>query len=100
MIAAVFSGFIMLALIGGLLFSIIELSTQGSFSNLSGGIQKHQDLQYFGFITTLTIGYGDITPLTVTAKKTTVLMGLLGNFYTVFVMGIVIGKFLSSGNKN
>jgi voltage-gated potassium channel len=100
MIAAVFSGFIMLALIGGLLFSIVELSAQGSFSNLSNGIQKLQDLQYFGFVTTLTIGYGDITPLTVIAKKTTILMGLLGNFYTVFVMGIVIGKFLSSGNKS
>lgn len=100
MIAAVFSGFIMLALISGLIFSMIEISAQDSFSNLSNGIQKHQDLQYFGFVTTLTIGYGDITPLTVTAKKATILMGLLGNFYTVFVMGIVIGKFLKSENKN
>ena len=100
MISAVFSGFIMLALISGLIFSMIEISAQDSFSNLSQGIQKHQDLQYFGFVTTLTIGYGDITPLTVTAKKATILMGLLGNFYTVFVVGIVIGKFLRSENKN
>jgi hypothetical protein len=46
------------------------------------------------------IGYRDITPLTVTAKKATILMGLLGNFYTVFVVGIVIGKFFRSENKN
>ena len=100
MISAVFSGFIMLALISGLIFSLIELGTPGSFSNLPDGLQKHQDLQYFGFVTTLTIGYGDITPITVIAKKATILMGLLGNFYSVFVIGIVIGKFLNPKQEN
>ena len=46
MISAVFSGFIMLALISGLIFSMIEISAQDSFSNLSHGIQKHRSEEH------------------------------------------------------
>jgi len=70
---------------------LIVLGAPRFFSNLPDGLRKHQDLQYFGFTTTLTIGYEDITSITVIAKKATILMGLLGNFYSVFV----IGKFLN-----
>lgn len=95
MIAAVFSGFILLCMIASLFFMIIEIFHPESFSNLGSGDDKFQNLTYFSFITTLTIGYGDIAPLTMHAKKATMLIALLGNFYTVFVTGIVIGKYLN-----
>lgn len=95
MIASVLSGFILLCLISSLFFALIETGTPNSFSNLGTGSEKYQNLSYFSFITALTIGYGDIVPLTETAKKATVLIALLGNFYTVIVTGIVLGKYLS-----
>ena len=99
MIAAVFSGFILLCLMAAMFFTLIEFQTPESFSNLGSGDDRFQDLSYFSFITTLTIGYGDITPLTMHAKKATMLVALLGNFYSVFVTGIVIGKYLSRKNE-
>lgn len=95
MISAVFCGFIMLTMIGSFIFLMIEIAHPASFSNLGEGVTKYQNIQYFSFITTLTIGYGDIVPLTNTAKQMTVLMGLAGNFYSVIVTGIVVGKFIS-----
>jgi hypothetical protein len=95
-ISAVFCGFIILGLISSLFFFIIESNIPDSFSNLGDGLEKMQNLQYFSFITLMTIGYGDIVPLTMLAKKTVLLTGLLGTFYTVFVMGIIIGKFLKN----
>ncbi len=77
-------------------FSILENQAPESFSNLNTGEDKFQNLTYFSFITTLTIGYGDIVPLTIHAKKATMLVALLGNFYSVFVVGIVIGKFINN----
>ncbi len=53
------------------------------------------NLNYFSFITLLTIGYGDITPVTLIAKRAVMMMGLVGHFYTVFVTSIIIGKYLS-----
>ena len=86
----------MLGLLVSFVFMIVEFNQPGSFSNIGTGSEKYQNLQYFSFITTLTIGYGDITPVTNEAKQLTALFGLIGNFYSVFVMGIVIGKYLSN----
>ncbi|NOQ72068.1 MAG: hypothetical protein GQ574_08710 [Crocinitomix sp.] len=98
MISAVFTGFILLCLISGLYFTLIESVTPHSFSNLGSPSEHYNNLSYFSFITTLTIGYGDILPLTMHAKKATMLVGLAGNFYSVIVTGIIIGKYLSHKN--
>ncbi len=90
-ISAAFSGYIMLGMVFSLLF--ITMGASGAFKGPEGVVPS-SDYLYFSFVTLLTIGYGDITPVTETAKKMVVLLGLLGNFYTVFVIGIIIGKFL------
>ena len=95
MIAAVFCGFIMLSTIGSFMFLSVELFAADSFSNLGEGVMKYYDLRYFSFITTLTIGYGDIVPQTTLSKNLTILLGLAGNFYSVIVTGIVLGKFVN-----
>lgn len=97
-ISAVLCGFIILALIGGSIFSIIEITHSGSFRNLSDGARGFSDLVYFSFITVLSVGYGDITPATIVAKKASMLIGLLGYFYGVIVIGIIIGKFISKNS--
>jgi len=94
-VAAVLCGFIMLSLIGGYFFIIIEVFQTGSFRNLNEGAGGISDLIYFSFITVLTIGYGEITPLTSIAKNAVVFFGLLGHFYSVVVIGVIIGKYIS-----
>lgn len=98
MIAAVFSGFIMLGIIGTFIFTLIELNHPGSFSHLGAGEIRFQNLSYFSFVSLLTIGYGDIVPLTQVAKKTAVLLGLTGNFYLTFVTAVIIGKYMFQKN--
>jgi hypothetical protein len=94
-VAAVLCGFIMLSLIGGYFFIIIEVFQTGSFRNLNEGTGGISDLIYFSFITVLTIGYGEITPYTSLAKNAVVFFGLLGHFYSVVVIGVIIGKYIS-----
>ena len=82
-----------------LFFLIIEIQSPESFSGIGTKEENYQNLTYFSFITTLTIGYGDIVPLTFQAKKAVMLIALLGNFYTVIVTGIIIGKYLNQKSK-
>lgn len=96
MISAGFTGFILLCLIAGIYFMLIESISPHSFSNLGEPNEQYNNLSYFSFITTLTIGYGDILPLTMHAKKATILVGLIGNFYSVIVTGIIIGKYINN----
>ncbi len=95
MVAAVLCGFIILGLIGGFVFSIVEFAEPGSFNNLAAGVEGVSDLLYFSFITILSIGYGDITPANDIAQKTALLFGLVGYFYGVVVIGVIIGKYLA-----
>ena len=98
-VAAVMCGFIILAMIGGSVFSIVEGTNHGSFQFPATSENAYSDLFYFSFITVLSVGYGDITPVTVIAQKMTMFFGLLGYFYGVVVMGIIIGKFLAQREK-
>ena len=97
-VSAVLCGFIIIGLIGGYVFSIIEVIHTGSFNNISEGIGGFEDLIYFSFITVLSVGYGDITPATDVAQKAAMFFGLIGYFYGVVVIGIIIGKFISRNN--
>jgi len=57
---------------------------------------------YFSFITGFTIGYGDISPNTITGKVISVLIGLIGITYTGLVVAIsvrALSKALEHENK-
>ncbi len=95
MISAVMCGFILLCFIASFLFAEVEMMHNNSFSNIGTGREKLVYLNYFSVTTLLTIGFGDIVPLTLIAKRLVMLMALTGHFYTVFVTAIVIGKYLN-----
>jgi voltage-gated potassium channel Kch len=90
-LSAAFSGFILIGTVSSIIF--VTMDSSGAFRGPGGEI-SYSDYLYFSFVTLLTIGYGDFVPITDIAKKSIILIGLIGHFYTVFVVGIVIGKFL------
>ena len=96
LLSAALCGFVILCMIATFLFYIIEMEIPYSFFNIGSGKDTLTNLNYFSFTTLLTIGFGDITPLSVIAKRAVMLMGLTGHFYTVFVTSIIIGKYLSA----
>ncbi|MEM0942159.1 MAG: potassium channel family protein [Bacteroidota bacterium] len=55
----------------------------------------YMDLVYFSSITITTIGYGDISPVSYSAKLITSLFGVIAQFYSVVLVGILINKFSS-----
>ena len=64
------------------------------------GLAIKDELMYFSYITLMTIGYGDITPITPLAQKATVFIGLIGQFYLVIITAIIVGKYISQSNRN
>ena len=53
---------------------------------------------YYSYITLVTIGYGEIIPVTPIAQKSAILIGLLGQIYVVIVTALVVGKYI--GHKS
>lgn len=69
-----------------------------SFSgvDLSNPPSIYTDLVYYCSITLTTIGYGDLTPMTHHTKLMAAFFGIIGQFYQILFLGIVISKFTSS----
>lgn len=101
-ILGLISGYICLGLLGFFICTSIELIAPGSFNGLVprevNANENTEGLVYFSYITLLTIGYGDITPVTRVARSAAMLIGLLGQFYLVIITAIVVGKFISQSN--
>jgi voltage-gated potassium channel Kch len=98
------SGYVCLGLLGFFICTSIELLAPGSFNGLVSRevnpTENTEGLIYFSYITLLTIGYGDIAPVTRVAKSASMLIGLLGQFYMVIITAIVVGKFISQANED
>lgn len=103
-ILGLISGYMSLGFIGYFIFLGITIDYPNSFNGLNivelGNESYSQGLMYFSYITLLTIGYGDITPITPAAQKATIFIGLIGQFYMVSITAITVGKYLNQLNKN
>ncbi len=98
-IVGLISGYISLGLIGFFICISIEMASPHSFRGLidyiNNPITLTESLLYYSYITLLTIGYGDIFPVTPLAQKASVLIGLMGQIYLVVITAIIVGKYIN-----
>jgi hypothetical protein len=86
-----FTGYIMIGIIGFFIIMTIYIFNPESYKLTEIPMN---DLLYYSFITLSTIGYGDISPLSLPAKNIAVIIGIVGQFYNAIIMATIIGKFL------
>ncbi|AFK02136.1 Ion transport 2 domain protein [Emticicia oligotrophica DSM 17448] len=100
-ISASACGYLLLIEINTFLMQIFFYQNSHSFNGLdtSSLPAVYMDLVYFCSITITSIGFGDITPNSHVTKLITSLFGIIGQFYTVVLVGILISKFTSKSNQ-
>jgi voltage-gated potassium channel len=94
-LSAVLCGFILLCLTGTFLFFQIEVVHPDSFSGLGQKNIRLSDLNYFSLQTLTTTCLGDVKPVTLVAKRAVMLISFIGHFYSVFIISIMVGKYIS-----
>ena len=103
-ILGLISGYVALGLLAFFMCMTIEILVPHSFSGLIENITNPNDiseqLMYYSYITLMTIGYGDITPITAIAQKASIFIGLIGQFYLVILTAVVVGKYINQGTKS
>jgi hypothetical protein len=90
-------GYLLIGLLFGNLFGLIERLWPGSFdfrdvssSLVAAGGEQRSLLRYFSLVTLTTLGYGDITPHSPAARTLAWLEAMAGQFYVaVIIAGIV-----------
>ena len=93
------TGYMLIGYVGALVCIFINMGYENAFSNVPPGSLGVDDLLYFSYITMLTVGYGEITPLIPASRGVSIMLGLVGQFYLVVVIATFVGKFLMNTEK-
>jgi len=87
------STYLMLGLTCGLFYIVLHDLQPNAFSFGSGAPLTEQQtipvLIYFSLTTLSTIGFGDITPITLQARYAAVAEGITGQFYLAILVGVI-----------
>ncbi len=100
-IYAALSVYFLLGIFGGIVFTLLEYLSPGSFAlpqtlAESNFYTAHgQDMIYFSFVTLTTSGYGDIVPLSQPAKFFSILEAVTGQIYLTVMIARLIGMHIS-----
>jgi Ion channel len=103
-ILGAFAGYLMIAMIWGVAFSIVVLFDPGALRT-DAALQpewmspEKRDwvLTYFSCCTLMTVGYGDITPVHPAARTLAVLEAMTGQIYLAVLVAVLVGMKVAHG---
>jgi hypothetical protein len=93
-LAGALASFIMAGLAFAVVYGVIEGRAPGAF--VAPGLEPaaFPDLVYFSFVTLLTIGFGDVTPVAPLARAVVLFEGLFSVIFTTIVMASLVAGYL------
>ncbi|MGO9374166.1 MAG: potassium channel family protein [Syntrophobacteraceae bacterium] len=98
-IAGAVTIYLLLGLIWTRLYQLLELVSPGSFRFPAGEDLNAAALTYFSFVTLATLGYGDITPISLVARDLAVLEAVMGQLYLVILISWLVSHGVAKSGK-
>ncbi len=96
--------YLLLGVMWSIAYSVLEYLQPGSFKGLTELAMPawNPDWIYFSFVTITTLGYGDITPLTQTARSLSFAEAIVGQFYIAVLVAGLVSAYISAkqGSSN
>ena len=95
------NGYLLLAIVFAMLIVILTRIDPASFSfpaiaNGKGEFSfDFSAPMYFSLVTTTTLGYGDIIPITAPARSLATFIAVSGQLYIAIIIALLVGKFAS-----
>lgn len=89
--------YLLLGVLWALVYTLVERINPGSFSGFSPGSDEGWDSEwlYFSFVTMTTIGYGDLLPVSATARALAYLQAIVSHFYLAMLVAGLVGAYIS-----
>ena len=94
--------YLLLGTLWALIYSFLELVVPGSFRGIGDLSFTERDNVwiYFSFVTLTTLGYGDVTPVTGTARVMVYTEAIFGMFYMAVLVAGLVGSYMSAKQES
>ena len=94
--------YLMLGVIWSIGYSVLNIVEPGSFKGLTELADPawNSDWIYYSFVTITTLGYGDITPLTQSAKTLSFAEAIVGQFYIAVLVAGLVSAYISARRES
>jgi len=93
-IAGALASYLMIGLTWAIAYGLVETMAPGSINAAGGARVDLQTLVYFSYITLMTIGYGDVTPVSAVARVLAVFEGVIGMAFTTIILATLVAILL------
>ena len=90
--------YLLLGLLWAALYLAIDAFVPGSIQMGHAPADRQTELLYFSLVTLSTVGYGDIVPLSGTARILAALEGVTGVLYIAITIAFLVGRFRSESS--
>lgn len=97
-IAAAVAVYLIFGVLWARLYDVVLLFNAASFS--SNETMNSYSLVYFSFVTLMTLGYGDIVPVTIPARSLAIFEGVVGQLYIVILVSSLVSEFSALAVKS
>ncbi len=94
-IAGAAAVYLLLAIAWAYAYRAIEVLQPGSFAIADAQNVTYGIALYYSFVTITTLGYGDIFPITTTARSFAILEAIVGQLYLVITIALLVGVHVS-----
>ena len=93
--------YLLLGVIWALSYSVLELAAPGSFAGVHAWSDRGWDSEwlYFSFVTMTTLGYGDLLPISTTARAMAYMQAVFGLFYIAILVAGLVGAYIAQEGK-
>ncbi len=94
--------YFLIGVVWALLYSLVDASVPGSYSvpDKQTFSLEMNDFVYFSMVTLTTLGYGDITPVSASARSLAAMEALVGQIYLTVIIARLVGLHMQQTKSN
>jgi hypothetical protein len=94
--------YLMIGVLWALMFSALDDLDPDAFAGALSGSAGEWSLEwlYYSFVTLTTLGYGDILPVSTTARALAYSEAVVGVFYMAMLVAALVGSYAAANTKN
>jgi hypothetical protein len=99
MIMGAVCAYFLMGLVWAFLYSTLEFFEPGSFHMPAGSINQ-ATFTYYSYVTLTTLGYGEITPISMPARSFAILEAMMGQLYLAVLIARLVGTHIAQSSRS